>query len=104
MYPSRVKAIAAWLAVSSLFVSINALAAALMFGLWKLAEHLDPQLVTLWWVVLPLGAIGVALSIWACWFGLRTLERMVNARPRQRPARDRGSPRPAPTTSPGRTP
>ena len=74
------KAVAAFCAVNLFFVALNVLGAGILFGLFRLGQVLVPGLMNEPSVVLPLGILGVATTIWCAYKAMHLMGRRVQGR------------------------
>jgi hypothetical protein len=79
-----VRALAAFLAVTAIFVAINALGAGVLFVLFRGLQLAAPAAADMPWVVYPLGIAGLAFSLWLTYKALAFIERLPRGRARGR--------------------
>lgn len=73
-----------WIAVNVFFVALNALAAGLVYGLFRLGQLLVPGLMEEPFFVYPIGILAIAGAIWIAWKVVQVTGRLAQGRGRGR--------------------
>jgi hypothetical protein len=79
--PALVKSVAAFIAVNLFFVALNALGAAILFGLFRLGQQLTPELMEQPFFVYPLGLVGIGATIWCAIKAVQIIGRRLSRGP-----------------------